>query len=185
MALIVENGTGLTDADSYISLAAFKAYADDRGYDYSAFADQLIEQKLRLGTQYVDTIQRYKAQRLLATQALEFPREELYDWSGLLVTGVPMRVKHATAELAFRALSGELYADLDRGGQVQSESVAGISVTYKDGAPVGRWFTFAMNLLEPYKKEKKDLMGTPKFGGADTGYFVLDQHKNPAPGAEY
>lgn len=184
MPLTVENGTGLSDADSYITVAAFKAYADDRGYSYAGYTDTQIEQKLRLGTQYVDTIQRYKAQRLVASQSLEFPRLELYDWSGILVEGVPLRVKNATAELAFRALSGELYADLDRGGQVQSESVGPISVTYKDGAPVGKFFTFAMNLLEPYRKEKRDLMGTPKFGGADTGYFTLDIHKNPAPGAE-
>lgn len=184
MPITVENGTGLANADSYLSVQSFKDYADDRGYSYAAFNDTQIERKLRLATQYVDTIQRYKAQRLQASQALEFPRLELYDWSGLLVTGVPMRVKQATAELAFRALSGELYEDLDRGGQVQSESVGPISVTYKDGAPVGKWFTFAMNLLEPFKKEKKDLMGTPAFGGAVDGYFSLDLHKNPSPGSE-
>jgi hypothetical protein len=180
MALVVEDGTGLSDAESYISVAQYKAYADGRGYDHSALSDTQIEQKLREGAQFVDTIGRFKGVQLVSTQALEWPRSGCIDWSGNTVSGVPKRVKDAQAEATYKAQSGALYTDADRGGMIKSESVGPISVTYMDGAPATKLFTAVMNLLKPYFRAKLD-PGAPYNGQTDRDpYLTNTLHDDPA-----
>lgn len=156
MALIVEDGTGLINADSYVSLADFKTNAVLRGYEYDIYEDAAIEAALRNATGWIDTQARYKGQRLRVQQSLEFPRDGLYDWSSYIITGVPIRVKTACVELAYKALSEPLYQDLDRGGMVTSESVGPVSISYSADAPAGKLWHFAKRLLEPYVREKHD-----------------------------
>ncbi len=162
MSLIVEDGTGLGTAESYLSVADADAYHGVRGND--AWADLTVpqrEQALRQSTAYIDTVQRYKGIQLTAGQALEFPRSGLIDWSGREVIGVPKRVKDACAELALRASSQALFTDLDRGGKIKSEAVGPISTTYADDAPAGRTYTAAMQLLQPYARAANGQMGGP------------------------
>lgn len=182
MTLIAEDGTGLEGAESYLSVAEFEAYCVKRGYSLGAATSDEKEQKLRLATEFVDTNWRFKGSRSTATQALEFPRTGLIDWSGHSVVGIPARLKNATAELAFRALSEALYQDLDRGGMIKTETVGPISTTYMDGAPAQKQFTAAANALKPYIRSEKDT-GPPQFGGATTGYFQLGDQDNPEAGA--
>lgn len=180
MALIVEDGTGKADADSYVSLAAFKAYCDGRGYSYGTTSDAVLEQKLRLATDYVDTIFRYKGVRLIASQAREFPRTSLIDFSGYEVTGLPPRVVRATCELAFKGITEDLYVDLDRGGRVTSESVGPISVSYAPDAPAGKMFRFAENLLKPYIRGDMDFINPVFFGTSEEAAF--DKGMDDQPG---
>lgn len=161
MALIVENGTGLPNADSYVSLAGFLAHCDAFGYDYAGIGNTVLETRIREATVFIDTFARYKGQRLQASQMLEFPRAGLSDWSGLIVEGVPARVVKACCELAWKAGQGALLEDLDRGGQIKSESVGPLSVTYADGAPTGKSFTVAERLLQQYIRTTGDTMRGP------------------------
>lgn len=183
MPLIVENGTGLTNADAYVSLAEFKEWSSNRGYRWEDAEDFAIENSIRLASGYIDTIGRYKGSRLVATQTLEFPRADLIDWSDYTVTGVPHRVKQACCELAYKGLSEPLYKDLDRGGRVTSESVGPISVSYADNAPAGKVFMFAKNLLEPYLRDPDTLayepMATPVYEGNFAAVGMMD---NPGIG---
>jgi hypothetical protein len=181
--IIVEDGTGKANAESYLSVADFKGYCDARGLSYEGQADAVIEQKLRIATGYIDTVKRYKGSRLLSAQALEYPREGLTDWGGLEVTGVPGRVKQACAELAFKAFTESLYVDLERGGMVTSQSVGPLSVSYAEGAPAGKSFMVAMKLLEPYFRDPKDV-GKPYFEPVDP-YFQLTTHDNPETETEF
>lgn len=175
--LIVETGTGLADAESYLTVADFKGYCDKRGLSYDGQSDTVIEQKLRIATGYIDTVKRYKGQRLLSEQALEFPRANLTDWGGLAVAGVPGRVKQACAELAFKAFTENLYVDLDRGGMVTSQSVGPMSVSYSDKAPVGKSYMTAMKLLEPYTRDYL-IIGQPYFVQVDA-FFASTTDDNP------
>lgn len=177
MTLIVEDGTGLAEAESYLSVADFKGYCDKRGLSYADQTDTVIEQKLRIATGYIDTVKRYKGQRLLTEQSLEFPRESLTDWGGLPVLGVPGRVKQACAELAYKAFTENLYVDLDRGGMVTSQSVGPMSVSYSDKAPVGKSYMTAMKLLEPYTRDYL-IIGRPYFVAVDS-FFGATTDDNP------
>lgn len=82
MTLVVEDGTGKANAESYVSVADFQTYATARGLDLSAaFGDiSLLEQALRRGTAYVETFWSrfpgYRTNRRM--QRLEWPRVGAY-----------------------------------------------------------------------------------------------------------
>jgi hypothetical protein len=150
MSLIVEDGSGLSTAESYVALESFKAYCNNRGYVYAGQSDAVLEQKLRTAADYIDSRWRFKGTRLVSTQALEFPRANLIDQSGFVVTGIARRLTTATCELAFLAISQSLYENLSRGGGVASESVGPISTSYFSGAREDTKFSYAENMLTPY-----------------------------------
>lgn len=182
MPLTVETGAGLANADAYLSVGELTAYCESRGYDVDAYDDDVLEVAIRKGTDYINTIFRYKGARANVDQALEFPRTNLWDWSALPVTGVPKRVKHACAELAFRALTQSLYQDQDRGGKTKSESVGPVSVTYADDAPTGIVWQQAYNFLQPFVRDPKQ-RGVPFQGlGATEGGASIGMMDNPGVG---
>lgn len=192
MALVVEDGTGKSNADSFVSLADFKTYCDNRGYDYSASSDSVMEQKLRLASDYISSKWKYKGTRYLAGQSLEFPRTGLYDDSSYVVSGVPLRVRNAACELAFTALTESLFENLDRGGKVTSESVGPISVSYAADAPAGKVFSVAEALLSPFIRTVQRDRFAPgvaasqatAFAESDPGYFKLGGMDNVAEGSD-
>lgn len=164
MTLVVEDGTGLADAEAYLSVADYRTMAAKFGYDVTGHSDGECETDLRHGFRYINTIGRYKAITLTLGQAGEFPRDGLTDYSGRAVTGVPRAVKEAQAYLAFRSHSEELYADVERGGRVASESVGPISVSYFADAPAGKTYRAAMALLKPLMRSTQEAYA-PFIGG--------------------
>lgn len=136
MALIVETGAGLPNADSFISVEDADEYFSARGITlWATLQVAEKEQALRRATDFME--RRYGAQwagqRLTLAQALSWPRVGVVfqGWT-LPSDDVPQLVVKACAELGFRAAGGEL--DPDLGAQVKSETVGPISTTYADGA---------------------------------------------------
>lgn len=144
MALIVEDGTGLSEADSYISVADADNYVSsmvgDAGWAGATEAEK--ERALRRATQYVDARYRYKNSKLSPDQALEWPR-----------VGFPWPVKRvldATCELAVRALSGDLYSDVSPEDNIKSETVGPLTTVYQDAENGGQVrFAIVDDLLAP------------------------------------
>lgn len=124
MPLVIEDGTGLPDADSYISLADARTYAADYGYALAA-DDTEAEVQLRRGAQYVDTNQ-FKGQKLNPLQGLAFPR------TGVECDGVEVEISQ---QLLWAGRAQVIYADAvnsgvnvrgnDAGQEVQSSEVTG------------------------------------------------------------
>lgn len=112
--MIVENGTGLPDADSYISLADANLYLTNRGYLSTS------EEKLILATDFIDQAFRHDGDPLNPAQRLQHPK---------MFGGVSVRLKEATAMLAHLAGSTDLYAD-ENEAPIMSETVGSISVSY-------------------------------------------------------
>jgi hypothetical protein len=145
MALIVEDGTGLANADSYVDLVFANDYmarfypADHLWNDaVDGIDDAAKETHLRRGAQALDGLYggRVDGYRLRATQALLFPRSGLVDRDGNTVTGVPLEWKQAQVEAARRFAEGvELNEDMDRGGAIKREKIGPIEFEYFDGAP--------------------------------------------------
>lgn len=116
MAFTVEDETGLEDANAYITVAEFKAYWDDRAFDYSSYTDpDDLQVAIIKATDYIENRfrTRFKGSREFEDQSLSFPRLNLFDEDGRLVTGLPTLLKHSTAEYAKRALTAELAPDFD------------------------------------------------------------------------
>ena len=109
MALIVEDGTGLTDAESYISVADATTYATAHGLTAWTGTDQAKEAALRNATQYIDTTYQFRSAKFDYYQALEFPRQ-MWDWD---LDPLMVKVRSATVELAVKALTENLFADVE------------------------------------------------------------------------
>lgn len=107
MAFLVEDGTGLADANSYTSVEFADAYFAERNITaWAAIATTDLKQGyLVQATDYINFRfgPRLAGERLTTTQALLFPID-LYD-------GMPVNILKATSEYALRAKSGPLAPD--------------------------------------------------------------------------
>ncbi|WP_211440927.1 DnaT-like ssDNA-binding protein [Collimonas humicola] len=144
MALVVEDGTGMPAAESYISTADADTYHANRGNAaWMALATPVKEQMLRLAADYMTEAYRgrWKGYRSQNLQALDWPRKSviLTDMAinyMIQFYVIPNEVKNAQAELAARAaaLGTPLAPDLEQG--IISESVAGaVSTVYDRFSP--------------------------------------------------
>lgn len=112
MSFIAEDGTGLTDANSFISVEYADAYFSDRGNAVWEDLDEgQKETALVAATDYI--IMRFGLKlsgRITYTvQALPFPRSYSYSDE---IGSVPVALKKATAEYALRASQAPLAPDL-------------------------------------------------------------------------
>ena len=144
MPLIVEDGTGLPDADSYVSVTDCEAYATARGMTFSASPADDAEAALRRATAWVDGSFRARfpgRRRNGRGQALEWPRIGAEDQEGNAIADneIPVEIVQATCEAAIRELAapGALSPDVVMAQTLKSASVDGaVSVTYAGGGGV-------------------------------------------------
>jgi len=106
MAFTVEDGTGLSGSNAYVSVAAFKTYSDDRGRSWVSFTDAQIQQSLVRASDYADIRWRFRGIRLVTSQSMEFPRSGAYYDDGEPITGVPDEIAEAASEYAWIDLNG-------------------------------------------------------------------------------
>ena len=109
MALMVEDGTGLSDADAYVSLEFVDAYHTKRGNTvWTAIVDDAIREACIVrASDYVDKRfgVDFRGIKSSSQQALQWPRIDAFDNSGYTLNGVvPTLLQKAVAEYALRAL---------------------------------------------------------------------------------
>lgn len=111
MAIVVEDATGLDNAESYADVAFFKSYFADRGIDVTALTDDVIEQNLRLGTEYIDIRWGKSApgNPISEDQALCFPT----DYFITDPVSLPKNLIRATVEYARWSQVNGLFLDND------------------------------------------------------------------------
>lgn len=153
MALVVEDGTGKADAESYISVADANARATAFGTTAWTGTDAAKEAALRRATAHMEQSyrERWKGTRLLRAQALSWPRYGV-EVDGYTVDSniVPADVANACADLAVRALTETLNADLERG--VVREKVGPIETEYDRYSPQSKRYQAVDMALRPYLK---------------------------------
>lgn len=128
MALIVEDGSGLTNSDSYISLADANSYVADHSNpsSWSAATDDEREEALRLGTQYIDLQYggKFKGVKADRDNALYWPRSGVSDSDNYSYEDyeIPLCLKYAVVEAALRVLAGDdLLGVLTNPGTIKRE----------------------------------------------------------------
>lgn len=154
MALIVEDGTGLSTAEAYISVANADAYHEARGNaDWVALTTTEKEQLLIKGADYL--VQLYRGRwagiRVNSTQALDWPRDGVWldDYPEYLDNDyVPADIANANAIMAFKALAEDLVADQDQ--QIKRTAVGSLEVEYSDSARPYKQYRSVDLLLRPY-----------------------------------
>lgn len=137
MALIVEDGTGLSTAESYISVAdASTRHAALGNTNWATLTNTEMEQALRRATVYIEQRyrERWKGTRLLRAQALSWPRYGAeVDGYTLDSNYVPDEIANACADLALKAAAGDLAPDLTRG--IVREKVGPLETEYDAFSP--------------------------------------------------
>lgn len=131
MALEIEDGTGKSNAESYLSETDADTYHTNHGdsSDWSGATTAEKEEALRMGTQYLDLVYmtRWKGQRANDDQALAWPRYYVYDQDDIAIDSdeIPQKLKDACAEAALRHITeiDGLLPDIDEPGTIESETV--------------------------------------------------------------
>lgn len=161
MALEVEDGTGKTNAESYLSVTDCDTYHTNHGdsSDWSGATTAEKEEALRMATQYIDIEYgpRWKGYRANDDQALAWPRYDVTDNDGYAVDSddIPARLEDATAEAALRHITetNGLIPDISEPGTIKEYSVKAGPVAKKTVYEGGRsqvvWFRKLDALLYP------------------------------------
>jgi len=126
MAFIVEDGTGIVDANSYTTIVFANDYFSERGNSvWATYTDTQKQEALIKATDYIELRYRdlFKGKQYLSTQGLSFPRLAndtealdtfIYDTvDSTLIIGVaiPKSIQRATCEYAARTFTGALVSD--------------------------------------------------------------------------
>jgi len=157
MAIIVEDGTGKTDAESYISVSDADDYASNwygTLSDWDDLADAAKERALRIGTRFIDSHE-FKGYRANDDQVLSWPRAQLGYIDGQYIDAdeIPQRVERATVEAALKYIQGETLFPDHYGASVKSESKTigpiGNSTTYQTSKKAQKVFEAVKRLLDP------------------------------------
>ena len=154
MALVVETGVGLADADSFISLVDARAFAAKYGITLPT-NDTAAEVALRQGCQYVELQQKcFSGSRMTTTQALSWPRTCATNAYGVECADgeIPAQLGYAQVYAAAEYAAGTDVRATDDGKSIASEQVTGaVAVSYFDNSKTGGAvvITRAMDALSP------------------------------------
>ncbi len=143
ITLVVEDGTGLSTANTYISAADADVYNANLG---RAEWDELeADEKaaaLVKATQYIDTTFNWLGLKGSRAQALQWPRHlgigtdgeplPIVDRDGYDIEGVPIEVIKATAEAAFLSLENDLFQIADPNGKIIRDKTDVLETQYQE-----------------------------------------------------
>tara|TARA_R110002126_G_scaffold41547_1_gene120675 strand:+ start:11930 stop:12406 length:477 start_codon:yes stop_codon:yes gene_type:complete len=128
MAIIVEDGTGILNANSYVSAANLTAYATARGITLTASADVLILQAM----DYLEA-QNFIGIKTKHDQALQWPRFRVWiDEYPVQSTEMPQLLIDAECEIAI-AMDNGTSPVTNITPAVKRKKVDVIEIEYKDG----------------------------------------------------
>lgn len=153
MALVIEDGTGKSDAEAIASVAELTDYLAKFGRSIpEGTTDGQKEVALRDSWNWVELKygQIFQGLRQTSTQRLAFPRVGIY-YDGFLLPYIPERAKFANIELAIRLLNGlDINPDLSTEQSVIEETIGPLTIRYTPGeGPAVATFTQVLNLLGP------------------------------------
>ena len=141
MALVLEDGTGLSNSESYVDVAYVDAYFLKRGNtEWDSITNK--ESRIVLAMDFIENNYTYLGTKLVSTQSLSFPR--LIDGE----TVYPIAIKNALCELALKANSGDLLQDT--GKTTIREKVGTLEVEYDPNQDDLTSYNYVNKLLAPY-----------------------------------
>lgn len=139
--LIIENGEGLSNSESYVDVDYVDAYFLKRGItEWAGLTNR--EQLIVRAMDYIENNYTYQGTKLVSTQALQFPR---------LINGeilYPIALKNAVCELALKSNEEDLLADTDK--TTIREKVGTLEVEYDPNQDNIKSYNYVNKLLAPY-----------------------------------
>lgn len=159
VTLVVEDGTGRSDANALVSLTEAKTYWDGRGTSYSSYTDDQLNGAIVRASAFLTNAFVWQGLKVNGRdQVMPFPRHALLDRDNWPVssTEVPREVVAACSEIAlYEAANPEaMNPQVVLSEKVRSEQVGSIRVEYAnifnnatDARPV---LTVVSDLLWPF-----------------------------------
>lgn len=130
MSIIIEDGTIVEGANSYIDDAYLVSYATKRGL---VLPDLLADREILIynSMDYIETMSaQLKGSIVSEDQPLSFPRKGIYVNGFLLSEGkIPENIKKAQAQVAFESSVTDLFSDND-GTNVKKEKLGPLETEY-------------------------------------------------------
>jgi len=155
MALIVEDGSIVANANGYCTVAEVRAFATDRGFTLPT-DDTVVEQYIVQAADFIFTLEDcFQGNRVDVDQELSFPRDEITVYGKDIANTIPKLLKQATARLVFDAASGVDLQPTTNGQIIIEEGVGPLRVKYADHsritgkADATTTFNAAIKLLQP------------------------------------
>lgn len=155
MSLVVEDGTGLADANTYVTLAEVRAFAVARGKTVPA-DDTLLTVMVIKACDYIETFaDRFRGSRLEATaltQALSWPRQCVEMFGYPVANGaIPNQLKAAQMQAVVELIAVPDFLPAITSPQVLRETVGPVTTQYseRNGALSQPYFPFVDALLRP------------------------------------
>jgi hypothetical protein len=182
ISIVVEDGTVVVGANSFVSLSDFKIHCDNRARVYTAvYNDETIKASLIKMADYLNSLP-YFGFKTDRPNPMSWPRygntdQGLGNWWNQLrypltyfvgvldrdgywigLTEIPKEVIDAQCEGAWLILTGkDLEPSLDRGGQLIREKYDVIEFQYANGAPVTTEFKAITNRLKGLLKSSSSM----------------------------
>jgi len=131
VAFIVEDGTGIEDANAYVDPGFVENYfyADRLAQFKALSADEKLA-AIITGTQYIDITYEWIGDRCSLSQGLNWPRDDA-ELHGFVIEGVPAAIKKATCEAAYLYLTGEELYSNENNKEVAHERIEGaVDISY-------------------------------------------------------
>ena len=139
--IIVEDGTGKNDANSYASIADFKQYVDSRGLSV-ATDDASATAALLRAADYLEygVNGEYVGRKINNAQALQWPREDYNPKTGVIESiGVPSQLKQAQLLVAYNYANGiDVMPTVEATDYMTEETVGPITTKYSDSSSISR-----------------------------------------------
>lgn len=151
MALIIETGSIVTGANSYVTAEEARAYALSRGIALSA-DDSVLEPQLVKAMDFLESHrERFQGAKVAKEQRLQWPRSgAVVDGFDVEETEIPQLLKDAQCQLTIDLSAGEDLMPNSDGREVIRKKVDVIETEYSSqGGPVKPVFAKAMALIEP------------------------------------
>ena len=132
MTLIIEDGSIVEDANTFISLEDVKSYADLRGIDYPA--DNELSQNIILAGDYLNSLC-WKGGLVIASQSMSWPRSDVFAFGEILPNNeIPSNIKSAQIEATLAQSETNLLSDgSDNNQSVKKEKADMLETEYFDG----------------------------------------------------
>ena len=129
---IVEDGTGLKNANSYVSVEFADEYFSTRNIaNWETYIPENKQKELIKATNYINYVFQWKGKKKTQEQSLAFPRTDLVDNDGYKVEGVPEVLKEAVCDATLELINGKsLYHTESENGNVTSEKIGELAFTY-------------------------------------------------------
>jgi len=161
VSLIIEDGSQVANANSFVTDADYTVYATARGLTVGATVGDR-EQELIKAVDYLQSVENsLQGYRSSSTQELIYPRQGVTLYGYVLASDViPKELKNAQMEAAIYANSGVLLANTSN-NNIKSEKLDTLEVEYfKGGSSTNTQLTRVNAQLRPLLEDADTLVRT-------------------------